>query len=102
MFLRDQGAGKRSAHQVDPLVDCVGLETSEDEVAHKLLSPVFHVELRRAGGQRLLFESAEFFSLAHIGGEADDFALIGLLEPPEYHRRIESTRICEHDLAYLF
>jgi hypothetical protein len=80
-LLGDQRAGERSAQQVVALVDRAGLHGGEDEIVEELEAQVFDIALAGARSQRLLLQPGQFFLLAQIGAEADDFAVVVVLEP---------------------
>ena len=75
LALGDQRPRDRRAEQVFAFIDGVRAEHREHEVAHELLAQVVDEEFRldaellRFGARRL-----EFFALADVGGEGDDFA----------------------------
>ena len=102
LALRDQRAGDRGAEQVLAFVQRVGAEHREDEVAHEGLAQVVDEDLLHAGVLGLLARRAEFLALAEIGGEGDDLAAIGHLEPAQDHAGVEAAGIGEHDLLDVF
>src|SRR3546814_3140119 len=55
---------------------------------------VFGLDTRGLG---LLARGLEFLALPEIGGEGDDLAIIGLLEPFEDHARVQPARIGKDD-----
>ena len=99
LFLGDERPGNRSAEQIKPFVQGVGAHHREDIVADELLAQVFDEDMlgldahhHRLGARRL-----QFLALPEIGGEGDDFAAIGLLQPFEDDAGVEATRIGEDD-----
>ena len=48
--------------------------------------------------QRLLARGRELLALAEIGGEGDDLAAVGGLQPLQDDRGVEAARVGEHDL----
>jgi hypothetical protein len=98
--LGDQRPGDRGAEQILALIHRVGAEHREDEIAHELLAQIldedvlrFDAELERLGARRL-----QLLALAEIGGESDDFAAVGVLQPLQDHRGVQSARISQYDL----
>src|SRR3546814_17744584 len=57
-------------------------------------SDLFGLDTRGLG---LLARGREFLALPEIGGEGDDLAIIGLLEPFEDHARVQPARIGKDD-----
>jgi len=49
---------------------------------------------------RLAARRLQFVALAEIGGEGDDFAAVGGLQPLEDDRSVEAARIGEHDALH--
>src|SRR6185295_1731977 len=96
---RDERPRKRGAQQINTFVDGVCFYSGEDEVAHEFFAQVLDVELRRTGLKSLLLEPAEFFGLTYIGRETNDLARVGFFQPPQYYGRIQSARVCEHNLV---
>ena len=72
--LGDQRPGDRGAEQIDALVERVGPEHREDEIAHELLAEIFDEDLLDAEHLGLLARRLELLALAEIGGEGDDLA----------------------------
>lgn len=96
--LGDQRPRDRGAEQVFALVEGVGAEHGEDEIANELLAQVvdedvlrLDTELQRLGTRRL-----EFLTLAEVGGEGHYLALVGVLQPLEDDRGVETARVGEH------
>ena len=101
LALRDQRPGDRGAEQVLALIQRVGAEHREDEVAHEGLAQVVDEDFLHAEHLRLLARRAEFLALAEIGGEGDDLAAIGRLQPAQDHAGVEPAGIGEHDLLHV-
>ena len=99
LFFGDQRARDRGAEQILPLVKRVRPEHRIDVVAHKLFAQIFDEDILRldAEKQRLLARGRELFALAEVGGEGDDLAAIGGLQPLQDDRRVEAAGIGEHD-----
>ena len=99
LLLGDQRPRDRGAEQILPLVQRVGAEHREHVVAHEFLAQVLDEDVLRldAEQQRLLARRLELLALAEIGGEGDDLAAIGGLQPFQDDRGVEPARIGEHD-----
>ena len=101
LALRDQRAGDRGAEQILALVQRVGAEHREDEVAHEGLAQIVDEDFLHAEHLGLLPRRAEFLALAEIGGEGDHLAAIGHLQPAQDHAGVEPAGIGEHDLLHI-
>jgi hypothetical protein len=95
--LGDQGPRDGGAEQVEPLVERIGPEHREDEVAHEFLAQVLDVDLLDAQHLGLLARRLQFLPLAEIGGEGHDLAAILRLEPFQDDRGVETAGIGEDD-----
>ena len=98
LALGDQRTGDGGAEQVLALINRVGAEHREDEVAHELFAQVvdedvlgLDAELERLGARGL-----ELFALAEVGGEGDHFALVGVLQPLQDDRSVQPAGVGEH------
>ncbi len=102
LLLGDQRPGDRGAQQVLALIDRVGAEHREHEVAHELLAHVLDEDVLglHAGGQGLGAGRLDLFALAQVGGEGDDLRPVFGLQPLEDDRGVEAARIGEHDLLH--
>ena len=100
--LRDERAGNGGAEQVLALVECIGAEHWEDEVAGKRLAQVFDEDLAHPGLLGLPACGFQLLALAEIGGEGHHFASVGRLQPTENDAGVEATRVGEHHLLYVF
>ncbi len=94
----DQRPRQGRAQQVGSLVDCVGSERREDEIPGEFLPQVVDIDFAGAGPDRLSLQTGELLFLADIRGEGDDLTLVGLDEPLDNHRRVQSPRVSENDL----
>src|SRR5665254_9765 len=92
---RCSGPRDRGTEQVLPLVQRIGPEHREHVIAHEFLAQVLDENVRGldAEQQRLLARRLEFLALAEIGGEGDDLAAIGGLQPLQDDRGVEPARI---------
>ena len=97
LALGDQRAGDRGAEQILALIERIGAEHREDEVAHEGLAQVVHEDLLDAEHLGLAAGGLQFLALAEIGGEGHDLAAIGRLQPAQDHAGIQPARIGEHD-----
>ena len=96
LALGDQRPGYRGAKQIGAFIKRVGPEHWKDEIAHEFFAQIIDKDLR--GAQQFCFppRRLQFFALAEIGGEGDDFAAIGLLKPAQYDGGVEPARIGKH------
>ncbi len=101
LLLGDQRPRDRGAEQVLPLVERVGAEHREHVVADELLAQVLDEDVAGldAEQQRLLARGRELLALAEVGGEGDDLAAIGGLQPLQDDRGVEPAGIGEHDFV---
>jgi hypothetical protein len=100
LALGDQRPGDRGAEQVLALIERVGAEHREDEVAHELLAYVVDEDVLGLDAEQLglLARRRQLLALAEIGGESHDLAAIGGLQPFQDDRRVEPAGIGQHDL----
>jgi hypothetical protein len=98
LALGDQRPRDRGAEKVLALVERVGAEHGHDEVPHEFLAQVVHEDLLHAQHLRLLARGLQFLALTQVGGEGDDFAAIGRLQPFQDDRGVEAAGIGEHHL----
>ena len=103
LLLGDQRPGDRGAEQVLALVERIGAEHREHEVAHEFLAQILDEDVLRldAEQQRLVARRLEFLALAEIGGEGDHLAAVGGLQPLQDDRGVEPARIGEHHLLHV-
>ena len=99
--LGDQRPGDRGAEQVDALIDRIGAEHREDEVADELLAQVLDVDFLDAQHLGLLARRLQLAALAQVGGEGHDLGAIFGLQPLQDDRGIEAARIGEDDFLDL-
>ena len=99
LALGDQRAGDRGAQQILALIDGVGAEHREDEVAHELLAQVVDEDVLGLDAQlqRLLLGGRQLLALAQVGGEGHDLGAVLLLQPLQDDRRVQPARIGEDD-----
>src|SRR5262245_57783505 len=93
----DDGPCERSAEQIFVFVDGAGAQRGPDVFSDEFVAQVFDVYFRRARGDGLLFQSGQLFALPHVGGDRDYVAVIGLFQPGNDNRSVESARIRERD-----
>ena len=98
--LGDQGTGDRGAEQIDALIDGIGAEHREDEIADEFLALVLDVDFLDAQHLGLLAGGLQFAALAQVGGEGHDFGAIFGLQPFEDDRGVETARIGEDDFLH--
>ena len=99
--LGDQRAGDAGAEQVLPLVQRIGAEHREDEVADERLAQIVDEDFLDAEHLGLAARRLELLALAEIGGEGDDLAAVGGLQPAQDHAGVEAAGIGEHDLLHI-
>ena len=104
LLFGDQRPGDRGAEQVLALIQRVGAEHRKHVVADEFLAQILDENVLRldAEQQRLLARRLKLLALAEIGGEGNDLAAIGGLQPLQDDRRVEPARIGEHDLFHVF
>ena len=95
--LGDERAGDARAEKVLAFVNRPGLDHRKDEVPGEFLTQVVDLAKARAGGERFRFQSVEFFLLADVRAESDDFRAVGFLEPTQQDGGIQPARICDDD-----
>ena len=100
--LGDQRPGDRGAEQIDALIEGVGAEHREDEVADELLAQILDVDLLDAEHLGLAARRLQLLALAEIGGEGHHLAAVGRLQPFQDDRGVEPAGIGEHDLLDAF
>ena len=100
LLLGDQRPRDRGPKQILALVDRIGAEHREDVVAHELLAQILDEDVLRldAQQQRLRPRRLELLALAEVGGEGDDLAAVGGLQPLQDDGRVEPAGIGEDDL----
>ena len=98
LALGDQRARDGGAEQILPLVESIGAEHREDEVADEFFAQILDENLFDAQHLRLRACGLKLFALADIGGEGDDLTFIGVLQPAQDDGRIEAAGIGKDDL----
>ena len=91
----DQRPGEAGAEQVLALVDCASPQGGERVLGQELLFEVLNIDFGGAGGQRLGLDGSEVVTLADIGGESDDLTAVGLLDPLEDNRGVQTAGVGE-------
>ena len=94
--LGNQRTGDGGSQQIFAFVEGVGAKHRKHEVTHELFAQVFDVDLFYAEFFGLGTRRLELFTLTDIGGEGDDLASVGVLQPFEDHRGVEATGIGEN------
>ena len=95
--LGDQRPRDRRAEQVLAFIDRVRAEHREHEVADEFFAQVVDEDLLDPHQLGLAAGRFEFLTLADVGGEGDDLAVIGFLQPFENDRGVQAAGIGEHD-----
>ena len=101
-MLGDQRPGDRGAEQIGALIDGVGAEHREDEIADELLAHIHDADVLDAEHLGLLARRLQFAALAEIGGEGHDFRAEFGLQPFQDDGGVETAGIGEHDLLHVF
>ena len=91
--LGDHRAGDRGAEQILALIERVGAEHREDEIAHEFLAHVDDADVLDAEHLGLLAGRLELLALAEVGREGDDLALVVLLQPFEHDGGVETAGV---------
>ncbi len=99
--LGDERARDGCAEEVLAFIDGAGAHHGENEIAREFFLQVVYVDFTGAGGEGFFLEALEFFALADIGGESDDFGLIVFLEPLQDDGCVESTGVCQYNFHSL-
>ena len=90
---------QRSPHQINAFVDRVCFHRGPNVIAHKLFAQVLNVEFRCASGFRLFVEPVHLCALANVSAVTNDFAFVGLFQPAEHDRRVESAGVGQNNLV---
>jgi hypothetical protein len=98
LALGDERPGDGGAQQIAALVERIGAEHGEDEVADEFLAQILDVDLLDAKHLGLAPGGLQLLALAQIGGEGHHLAAIGRLQPFQDHGGVEPAGIGEHDL----
>ena len=98
----DQRPRNRGAEKIGAFVERVGAKHREHEIADELLAQIVDEDLADAEHLGLPARRLQLLPLAQIGGEGDDLAAIGFLQPAQDHRRVEPSRIGQHHLFHRF
>ena len=103
LLLGDQRTGDRGSEQIDALVDGVGAEHREHVVPDELLAQVFNENILLLDAQQLGLAPGgfQFLALTEIGSEGHDLAAVGLLQPFQDDRRVQSARVGEDGFFHL-
>ena len=99
LALGDQRPGDRGAEQVCALVQRVGAEHGEDEIADEFFAQVVDIDVARLDAQQFGLRTGglQLLALADIGGEGHHLAAIGFLQPAQDDGSIEAAGIGQHD-----
>ena len=89
----DERTGHRGAQQVLTLVDRAGLQKRKEIIAGKFVAQVFDDQLAGAAGFSFRIQPRQFFLLADVRAETNDFAVVVLTQPRHDHGRIQSSGI---------
>ena len=93
LALGDQRPGNRGAEQIRALVQRVGAEHREDEIADEFLAQVVDIDVARLDAQQFGLRTGglQLLALADIGGEGHHLAAIGFLQPAQDHGGVEAA-----------
>ena len=97
LALGDQRPGDARSEEIGPLIQGVGAKHRKHEVPDELLAQILDEDLLDAEQLRLLPRRLELLALADVGGEGDDLAAIGLLQPAENDGGVQTAGIGEDD-----
>jgi hypothetical protein len=95
--LGDERPGDAGAQKVLVFVDRARLDHGEYEIVGELFLEVVNVDFSRARLEGLLLQSLEFLLLADVGAKGDHFGGVGLLDPREQDRGIQSAGVCQNN-----
>ena len=97
--LGDQRTRNRGAQQIEALIDRIGAEHREDEIADELFADVLDKDVFRLDAQKLCFfaRRLQFLALAEIGGKGDNLAAVFGLQPFQDDRSIKATGVGQHN-----
>ena len=87
----------RCAEHVLTFVDGISTHHRINKVTSELFDQIDGVVRGGTSCFGFFCEAVEFFFLADIGCESDNFSVIVLLEPADEDGGIETTRVCEYD-----
>ena len=93
----NQRTGDGGAQQIFALVDRVGAEHREDKIACEFFRQVVDIDFLDAHRLRLGPGGLDLLALPDIGGEGDDFAIVGFAEPLQDDGGIQATGVGESD-----
>ena len=98
LLFGDQRPRDRRPEQILALVERVRAEHRKDVVAHEFFAQILDKDVLRldAEKQRLFARGRELFALAKIGGEGNDLAAVGGLQPLQDDGGVEPAGIGEH------
>ena len=89
----DKGTGNGGAEQILVLVDAGSAHHGEDKVPGHFLAQVKHVGLDCTGFQGLFLDARKILGLAKVGCHCDNLALVGIDEPFENDRGVETAAV---------
>ena len=98
LLFGDQRPRDRRPEQILALVERICAEHRKDVVAHEFFAQILDKDVLRldAEKQRLFARGRELFALAKVGGEGDDLAAVGGLQPLQDDGGVEPAGIGEH------
>src|SRR5713101_10074543 len=101
LSLGDQRPRDRGAEQVAAFIKGIGAEHGKNEVADELFTQVFDEDFAGADFFGLLLDRSQFFALPQVSAEGNHFTLVGVDQPTENNRGIQSAAIGEDNFLHV-
>ena len=101
LALGDQRPRDRGAEQISAFIQGVGAEHRKHIIAHEGFAQILDIDFRHTHHFRLGAGRFDLFALTQIGGKGDHFAVIGILQPAQNDRGVETAGISEYDLLHI-
>lgn len=98
LIFGDERSSEAGAEQVFALVNGAGTKDGEGVVRKEFLAEIEDVRLGGTGGEGLGLDAGEIFTLANVGSDSDDLAVVGFFDPLEDDRCIEPAGVGEDNL----
>ena len=98
--LRDERARNACAEKILSLINRPGLQHRKNKITGELLLQVIHIAFRSPCFESLFLESIEFLGLSHVRAEGDDFGSVGIFEPVQNDRGVQTSRVSDDDFFH--